>query len=272
MTARRRERPRRLLVLWAAFVAFVVALGTTGYMVIGRWDLSDALFMTVTTVTAVGFREVRDLDVALRVWTMALAVTGVSVIFGTLGIVIEEIARHASSGKREERDMTKRIATARGHYILCGYGRVGTTVAREMRHAGHAVVVVDSLPDSLARAAADGYDVVAGAATDDEILVAAGIARARGLIATMDSDATNVYVILSARALNPALYIVGRANSSDTEDKIRYLPASLKWAALDQVERIAPRQAPANRLTYGVPPQMSRSGAWSVATAPSSSR
>ena len=219
-TAVTRGRTRRLVVSWIVLVVLIVITGTLGYMAIGGWNLSDALFMTVTTVTTVGLREVQVLDTALRIWTMLLAVVGVAIIFGTISIVVEEIVRATSDGKHEERKMENRIAALYGHYILCGYGRVGTTVAREMRHAGNAVVVCDSSPESLARALGDGYDVVTGDATSDEILIAAGIERASGLIATMDSDANNVFVILSARTLNPGLYIVGRANSADTEAKI----------------------------------------------------
>ena len=108
----------------------------------------------------------------------------------------------------------------RGHFILAGYGRVGATVARELAHADQRFVVVDINAESLARAQADGHLVVMGDATNDEILRAAGIDRARGLITTIDTDANNVYVTLSARALNPSLFIVARANQDGSEAKL----------------------------------------------------
>lgn len=116
--------------------------------------------------------------------------------------------------------MTEAVAGLTGHYILCGYGRVGSTVARELVHSGQKLVVIDILPESLERARHDGHLVVQGDATADETLRLAGLERARGLVATIDSDANNVYVTLSARALNPRLFIVGRANAEGSDAKL----------------------------------------------------
>ena len=116
--------------------------------------------------------------------------------------------------------MAERVADLRGHYILCGYGRVGSTVARELVHSGQKLVVIDILAESLDRASHDGHLVVQGDATSDDTLKLAGIERARGLVATIDSDANNVYVTLSARAINPGLFIVGRANAVGAEAKL----------------------------------------------------
>ena len=107
--------------------------------------------------------------------------------------------------------MQERIDRLTGHVLVCGYGRVGTTVARALRDAGREVVVLDVRPDSLERARADGYAVVDGDATEDAVLDRAGIARAGGLVASIDSDANNVYVVLTARTRNPGLFIVARA-------------------------------------------------------------
>ena len=116
--------------------------------------------------------------------------------------------------------MTGAIDGLRDHMILCGYGRVGATVARELVHVGERFVVVDINPDSLVGARADGHLVVVGDATTDAVLHQAGIDRARGLITTIDSDANNVYVTLSARSLNPGLFIVARANQDGSEAKL----------------------------------------------------
>jgi voltage-gated potassium channel len=112
-----------------------------------------------------------------------------------------------------------------GHTIVCGYGRVGSTVARELRRAGREVVVLDVYPDSVERARQDGYPVVEGDATDDAVLRAAGIERAGSLVASIDSDANNVYVVLSARTLNPGLFIVGRAAVPSAEAKLAHAGA-----------------------------------------------
>jgi voltage-gated potassium channel len=197
-----------------------IALGTLGYVIIEGWSVSDALFMTVSTLATVGFGEVRPLDDAGRAWTIVLIVGGVGIIFGTIGIVAEAVVTEVSSTRREVKRMAEQVAALHDHYILCGYGRVGSTVARELVHGGQRVVVVDIEPASLDHASRDGHLVVEGDATEDAILRAAGVERARGLITTIDSDANNVYVTLSARALSPHLFIVGRANAEGSEAKI----------------------------------------------------
>lgn len=122
--------------------------------------------------------------------------------------------------------MTDSVNRLSGHYILCGFGRVGQTVARELVHAGRKVVVIDILSDSLGRARKEGFLEVEGDATEEATLKAAGIERARGLITTIDSDAHNVYVILSARSLNPDLFVVARANTADSEGRLMQAGAS----------------------------------------------
>ncbi len=205
---------------WLAAVLAVAALGTAGYVVIERWSLLDALYLTVITITTVGFREVGPLSAAGHVWTMLLAVVGVGLLFGFVGVVAESLILEATSGEREARRMARTVEALRGHFVLCGYGRVGSTVARELRHDGEDVVVIDVLPESLERARAEGFLAVEGDATRDETLLTAGIERARGLITTVDSDANNVYVILSARAINPRLFVVGRANAAGAEARL----------------------------------------------------
>ena len=206
---------------WVAVVLACAALGTLGYVVLFGWDVSDGLFMTVITLTTVGFREVRDLTTfPERLWTMILAVTGVAIIYGTIGIVAETIISEAASGRREVRRMREAVAALHGHFIVCGYGRVGSTVAREFEHIGEQLVIIDILPGSLERAAKAGHLVVEGDATDDATLRAAGVERARGLVTCIDSDANNVYVTLSARSMNAGLFIVARANTEGSEAKL----------------------------------------------------
>jgi voltage-gated potassium channel len=206
---------------WILAVSAVTAIGTIGYVVLFGWSPADAVYMTVITLTTVGFREVREL-VAFpeRLWTMLLAVSGVAIIFGTIGIVAETIISEAASGSREAKRMREAVAELQDHYIVCGYGRVGSTVARELVHTGERLVVIDVLPASLERAARAGHHVVEGDATDDATLRAAGVDRARGLITCIDSDANNVYVTLSARSINPALFIVARANFEGSDAKL----------------------------------------------------
>ena len=213
--------------IWLAVIVAAIVIGTSGYLVIEPgWRPLDALYMTVITLTTVGFREVQPLTDAGRIWTMILSLLGVGLIFGTVGIVAEYLVVEATSGRREARRMIDAVGKLSGHYILCGYGRVGLTVARELVHSGLKVVVIDILPESLARARREGFLEVEGDATEEATLRAAGIERARGLITTIDSDAHNVYVILSARAMNPSLFVVARANTADSEARLMQAGAS----------------------------------------------
>ena len=205
---------------WLAIVAGAVAVGTAGYMLLEGWDFLDALYMTVISVTTVGFKEVRELDATGRIWTMIMSGTGVVLVFGTVGLVTEYLILEATSGRSRTRRMAKAVGDLSSHYVLCGYGRVGSTVARELVHEGTPFVVIDVNPASLERARSDGHLVVEGDATDDATLRAAGIERARGLLSTIDSDAQNVYVILSARAINPSLLVIGRAGTPSAEEKL----------------------------------------------------
>jgi voltage-gated potassium channel len=200
----------RHIRIWLAVIAAAVVISTAGYVALNPgYTLIDALYMTVITLTTVGFREVQPPNDATRVWTMVVAMGGVGLIFGSVGIVAEYIVEEATSGR-----------------ILCGFGRVGATVARELVNSGRKVVVIDVLSESLGRARREGFLEVEGDATEEATLRAAGIERARGLITTIDSDAHNVYVILSARAMNPGLFVVARANTADAETRLIQAGAS----------------------------------------------
>jgi voltage-gated potassium channel len=229
-----REVPSRVRVTgshvrsWLIVVVGSLATFTFLFWALEGWSLSDALYMSVTTLTLVGFGEVRPLDEAGRIVAMAAAVTGAMLLFGGVGIMAEVVIAEIGSGRRERRKMQERISSMSDHYIVCGFGRVGATVARELKVSGRGVVVVDILPESIERAGAADYLVVEGDATTEDTLLAAGIERAAGLVATIDEDVYNVYVVLSARTLNPGLFIVGRANLPAAE-------ARLKRAGADRV-------------------------------------
>jgi len=220
ISRRRADAVPRHVRLWFLAVILIAAIGTVGYMVLEGWSLSDAAYMAVITLTTVGYREVNDMDTVGRIWTMLVAIAGVGVLFGTVGIVAEAVLAEAASGKREARVMRHQIEELRDHFVVCGYGRVGSMVSRELVRDGHAVVVIDVRPESLVTAAADGLLTVTGDGTTDAVLIQAGVARARGLVSCIDSDANNVYVTLSARALNPGLFIVARAGAEGADLKL----------------------------------------------------
>jgi voltage-gated potassium channel len=241
--------------LWLAAVVAVAAIGTAGYVGLG-WSIGDAIYMTGITLTTVGYREVQELDGVGRAWTVIVGIAGVGIIFGTVGIVAQAVLNEASSGRREARRMAETIDGLTGHLILCGYGRVGSTVARELANGGEPFVVIDVNPTSLEAARADGFLVVSGDATVDAVLREAGVERARGLITTIDSDANNVYVTLSARSINPALFVVARANQEGSEAKLAQAGAqrvvSPYTRAGRQIAELAVRPAVADFIDFAL--------------------
>jgi len=202
-------------------VAVVVVLGVAGYMLIEGWGFFDALYMVITTITTVGYSEIRPLSPAGRTFTILLIIMGVGTMLYTLSTIVHYAVQGEIRREVGRRRMQARIERLHDHVVLCGYGRVGRQIAAEFRRENVPYVVVDVNEASLATASEDGCLWVPGNAASDEVLLAAGVKRARGLITAVDSDVDNVYVTLSARGLNPNLFIVARASRDDAEPKLR---------------------------------------------------
>jgi voltage-gated potassium channel len=221
--------PRRRIVrhlLWfTAALATIGVLGIVGYVVLEGWSVVESLYMTVITVSTVGFSEVRPLSQAGRVFTSGLIVAGVGAVTYLFASVSQYIISGELSGSLRERRMQQRIDQLTGHYILCGFGRVGMQVLLDLERKGKQCVVVEERPDALDHLA-PGTVGVTGDAADDEVLHAAGVRRAAGLVVVTGDDATNLFVTLSARTLNPELVIVARANHPGTEPKLLRAGAS----------------------------------------------
>jgi len=199
----------------------IIVVGTMGYLSLG-WSFLDALYMTVITVGTIGFEEVRDLDesVAGRLWTIILIISGVAVLgYATTSLVALAVEGTVRDYFRSRR-MRSEIAKLSGHYVLCGYGRVGRQVATEFDHDDVPFVVVDQDLRVVEECLNEGRLALYGEASDDALLEEAGILRAKGLVAAVDSDADNVFVVLSARKLNPELHIVARASSDESASKL----------------------------------------------------
>jgi len=201
-------------------LGIITVAGVLGYMVFEGWSFTDALYMTVITLTTVGYKEVRDLDTTGQLWTMALLITGVGTLFYAAVSSVELVVEGAIRGYFGRRRMEAAINKLQGHYILCGYGRVGRQVAREFANDGVPFVIIEQEPATVEECAEEGHLVLLGDASDDEVLEEAGIRRARVLVAAVDSDADNVFVVLSARKLNPKLHIVARASSDESAAKL----------------------------------------------------
>jgi voltage-gated potassium channel len=219
------DLPRRIGIA-ATLLAMVILFGTTGYVEIEGWGWFDSLYMTVTTFTTIGGGELAPLSVGGKIWTMVVVIIGFGVLTYTLlGLMSYVLEGHLGVAV-ENRRMQRLVGRMNNHFVLCGYGRVGSQIARDFESEGIGFVVIDVNEDSLERAAADGHPVVNGSASDIAVLAAAAIDRARGLITAIDNDAENIYVTLSARVLRPDIFIVARANRTDSEPKLRLAGAN----------------------------------------------
>jgi voltage-gated potassium channel len=209
--------PMRRLRLGVTGLAAVIVLGSLGYLALGFAPL-DAVYQTVTTVSTVGFREVQPLDAGGQAFTIGVILLGVGTAFYTLSGVVAAVVEGQVAESLGRRKMERRISRRSGHVIVCGYGRVGRTLVQHLAGAGREVVVIDVDP---ARLAGVPHEAVLGDAADDDVLRAAGVQRATALVAALSSDADNLVLTLSARALRPELFIVSRARTDGAEQKLR---------------------------------------------------
>jgi len=211
-------RGPRLAVL---LLVGVLAGGTVGYMVIEGWSAWDAFYMTVTTVATVGFREVHPLSLGGQVFTILLIFCGVGTAFYTVTLLATIIVEGGLHRRFEKRRVARMLEHITDHFILCGYGRIGGIIAAELHQQGVSVVVVERDPERVHDAMERGWLALAADASREEVLRAAGIHRARGLIAAVGTDAENVFTVLTARVMRPDLFIIARVESDDAEHKLR---------------------------------------------------
>ena len=211
------EAWHRLRFGLAALVGVLVA-GTGGYVALG-FPFLDAVYQTVITVSTVGFREVHPLSTGGRLFTMALILVGVATALYTFTLILEAVVEGHVQQLLGRKRMEREIARMADHVIVCGFGRVGRNLAQYVTVAGDEVVVIEKDPDRATAADAAGH-VVRGDATSDEVLKEAGIDRARVLVTTLNTDADNLFVTLTARSLREDLFIVARARVESSEGKL----------------------------------------------------
>lgn len=211
----------RHVILAVLLLVLILALGTAGYMAIEGWAFLDSLYMMVITLSTVGFTEVHPLSQYGRFLTMGVIVSGIGVggyLIGTLTqMVVEGRLLHVMGRRKLERQVQK----LSNHYIVCGYGRVGRVVCEEIKKSKPIpLVVVEKDANLAAKIEADGYFYVLGDATEEECLVKAGVKRARALVTALDSEAENVYIVMTAKGLNPNLFVLARAGEIGSEKKL----------------------------------------------------
>lgn len=233
--------PSRREILVASLALVVLfAIGTGGYIYLEGWSWMDGFYMTFITLSTIGFQEVQTLSDTGRLFTLGLGITGI----GLLTFVVARSAQLLLVSERlRERRIMKRIDQLSDHYVICGYGRVGQRLAEDLEQAGHALVVVDIADEEIQNLQEDHFLHVQGDAEEEETLLQAGLDRARGLILALPEDSSNVFVALTARELNPDVFILARTVDHDNRSK-------LLNAGVDKV--IAPSEVGADRMAQVV--------------------
>lgn len=215
---------RRLLKVIAALAAVCFA-GVAGYMVIEGWSLFDSLYMTVITIASVGYGEIHPLSFEGRFFTIILILCGSATLIYGLSILTAFIVEGELTDILRRRKMIKTIAGLAGHFIVCGMSATGRYVIDELKKTGRAFVVIERDPEKIKGLNAAGILTVEGDATNDAILQAANIGSAAGLLTTLHADSDNLFVVVTARGLNPSLKIVAKAINEESERKLRQVGA-----------------------------------------------
>lgn len=237
------EHPVRNVQLSIAALFLLGALGTVGYVVLEGMSVIDALYMTVITITTVGFGEIEPLSANGRVFTMLLIVLGVAIVTTAVSNAISILLGPRLWVTLRQRSLERLLIDMKNHYIVCGCGRMGRQVVDDLLARGEPFVVIDHDPDAVAHLLELGVPHIVGDATRDDILIQAGVERARGLVAALNADADNVLTVLSARELSRKLIIVARVTNVETESKLRRAGAN---------RVISPYQIGGHRITLAM--------------------
>ncbi len=233
---------RRQLRVSIAAIFGVVAIGILGYSLLEGWSLFDSAYMTIITLAGVGYGETHPLDGIGRLFTIFLIVAGVF----SFGNIVSQVARAISEGYFQEviqiRRRTTMLTALQEHYIVCGLGRIGGQVCRDFATDNVAFVVIEQDEALCKQASAIGYLVLQGDASSDQLLQEAGIARAKCIVCALPSDAENLYIVLSAKLLNPKIFTIARASNEESVAKLTrvgadrvvspYLTGAKRMAAL----------------------------------------
>ncbi|MGA7306361.1 MAG: NAD-binding protein [Rhodothermales bacterium] len=204
--------PVKVQVIGAFGVLFLLGVsGTIIYGMLPGWSLLDGLYMTFITLTTIGFAEVHPLSGLARIFTIAISVVGVL----TIGFIVARTTQLFVTGPTLKfRHMKRTIDDLTGHYIICGYGRLGQRIARDFNDDGRPFLVIENAPAKIEKLTEAGFLYLEGNAEEDNALLDAGIDRAHGIVTTLTSDSDNVFVTLLARELNPDIFILARTNAS----------------------------------------------------------
>lgn len=213
------NRKNHILKVIVVF-AVIMTIGITGLMAIEGWSFLDSLYMVTITLSTIGYREIHELSTPGTIFLICFIILGVGSFFYAISTTAEFIIEGHLKGVLGRKKMTKKIHDLKGHYIICGFGRVGQLVAQELKKDGAEFVIIDVNRDAINKCVQSGYLYIDGSASNDDVLREAGIMTAKGLVSAIDSDAENVYVTLSAKTLRSDIYVVARASSEEAEFKL----------------------------------------------------
>ncbi|MEJ5299572.1 MAG: potassium channel protein [Thermodesulforhabdaceae bacterium] len=231
------------IIFVSAVSASIVLFGTLGYMFIEQYSFLEGLYMTLITLTTIGFGEVRPLSEKGRIFTIFLILVGIAFVASQLAALGNYIADGQFLQMYRRRRMKRRLAQIRNHYIICGYGQMGKIVVAELIKHDFPVVVIEKSEEEAIKLEETGIPYLLGDATEEEILIEAGINRAKGLVALVSKDTDNVFIVLTARDLNKDLLICARAGTSGVEKR-------LKKAGADRV--VSPYASGAIRIAHNI--------------------
>lgn len=211
---------RRILAI-AGLLGVILIAGTIGFVLIEGYSWFDAFYMTLTTITTVGYQEIRHLSRPGRIFNSFLILFGVSAMFLAVGAMTQSIIELELQDRYGKRRKKRMIDHLHDHFIVCGFGRVGRNASYEFQRTNAPFLVIDRDEQRVAKAENAGMLAVVADATRDDSLREAGVLRAKGLIAALPSDAENLFIILSAKTLNPKLTVVTRASEEEAGEKLR---------------------------------------------------
>ncbi len=203
------------IIIYALVFVAILVFGTGGYVVIEGFSFLDSLYMTVITVTTVGYREVGDLSSTGKIFTIGLIFAGVGFAMFVFGKVAEAVIEGGIKAAYGKINMNNKIARLQNHYIVCGFGRIGRVICKLLEEHKRPFVVIDNNSQEIKNLKECGYLFFEGEASDDDVLIKVGVKKANALIAVVSSDADNVYISLSARGLNKDLFILARSSGAE---------------------------------------------------------